>query len=223
MHRHGWPAPAVTGLVILLALFRPAPALDVHVSPYATADFTGCYGGTIYEPPPETLYFTYDDSYFGPGLRLEVSPLSFVGLRVQLAEIRVLSGPGAGGYALALGSGVGFDVTLEPPVTWRARPYLWGGGMVAGYLGTPATPDYRFALGPDIRIRAGIGTKVNLRRGPDLFAELGIYDHQKFGEMDEMRRVVGYSEAALVGLASASVGMRFPLRIRPAEDHLSPR
>jgi hypothetical protein len=110
---------------------------------------------------------------------------------------------------------LGLDLMAEPPLNWRARPYIWAGARMGGYHGVSSGASFLLMDDDETHVRAGLGAKFELSRLVELFAEGQMYAHDSrwngiFNMGGGQVRVVDEKPEAF-RLASAEIGVRLAL------------
>jgi hypothetical protein len=147
--------------------------------------------------------FALDDIYSGAVVSAEYWPVRMVGVRVNLADLRVYA---FGGGAVTLAMSPGLAVLVEPPVNWRVRPVIAVGGSMARYIGGTGRNDVRFLSPADVHFWAGPGIAVRILDRLDARAEAGIYDYDTYYMADPQ---FGYGQWTIYGIVvdHAQVGL----------------
>jgi hypothetical protein len=174
------------------------------------------YHDTSASGQPDYIYcITYGAPYRAVGVEVEYGPLWVFRGRMDIAELQFFDhetgDPSAlGGRAFSIFPTLGADIFIEPPVRWRALPYVWGGCQVTAYGGRPDIPDPRFIYGPEVHIRAGIGVRYSLTRRFDAFGEIQGYAHDTFRNLmpDDLMSAGGQGFYGSIGLCRAQLGVR---------------
>jgi hypothetical protein len=160
----------------------------------------------------ELLRVSYGEQFVGPTLEAEYGPLwGVLSGRADLAQVCIYT---SGGSAYRFFPAFGLDVMVEPPLGWRLKPYLWGGGRAVGYARLPEAEVPTFMHDAELHWRAGLGGKFALTPRLELFAEVQAYAHDSWWggpEIFEEGWLVGTSSIEVVGLTGAGLGARYRL------------
>jgi hypothetical protein len=192
-----------------VALARPALRIGVGVITELSEGYERYYDSAGIE----LAQVTYEDPWIGPGVEVEYGPVWAFRFRSELAQLRLMY---AGGGALTM-PGVGLDVMVEPPLPWRLKPYLWGGGRWAAYWGDQGHFDARFEHHYVYNLRAGIGGRFALTKRLEAVAETELWSHDMYGPFVDLQWIeegiigVGYLHSSGLAISRLSLGVRLPV------------
>jgi len=132
--------------------------------------------------------------------------------RLDLAQASIFT---EGGVALRLFPMLGLDVLLEPPTSWRVKPYLWAGVRTTGYYWMPSRNYDVYQHDCETHWRGGLGGSYRLNERIDLFAEMQWYARDDWWEgfviFEDGSALPGGLTTESVALSRVEVGVRFAL------------
>jgi hypothetical protein len=156
---------AAAACLVLAAVASARPAFCI--GPKLT--WRGDAGGTMWYNDQNFAFVeqSYGEEFGAVGVEATYGPIWGISGRVDVAQVGFLES----GQSFRLFPALGIDLMAEPPVTWRARPYLWAGASVGSYRGVTGGASFLLLDGDETHLRAGLGAKYRLSRRVELFAE----------------------------------------------------
>jgi hypothetical protein len=169
------------------------------------------YGGMeSYDSAGRLLLRTIEKQpYVALGVEAECGPFFRV-LRVktELAHVRFYTHGGLEMLTFPLGA----DLSIEPPVWWRFRPYAYfGGTLTSGIIGRSSLEDsLTLAVPEEEYVRAGVGFRYALNSRIDVFTEVQLFtkEARNFLENGIADRYVVWG----IGIDRLHAGVRIWLR-----------
>jgi hypothetical protein len=155
---------------------------------------------------------SYGEQFIGPTIEAVYGPFWGLSGRVDITQYSIYL---KGGGAFRLFPMLGLDVMFEPPLDWRAKPYVWAGArLTGGESYSPETPP-TFIHDSESHWRAGLGAKFKLTRMVELFAETQWYANDRWWDgvsvFPDGSYLAGCSGTEVIGLTGAELGARFAL------------
>ena len=155
----------------------------------------------------------YDAAFVGATVEGLYGPVwNVLSGRIDLYQVRVSADAGPAFELLPM---LGLDVMLEPPMDWRAKPYVWGGTRSPSYIESSDAPPPGLLFAMQTHWCGGLGAKFKLTRRIDLFAETQLYSSNLWRNGNQLLQTgawkASWNGSVVEGLVGAELGARFAL------------